>query len=78
DAGLLGVESEILTPEIISKSDALYCTRIQKERFENKDQYERLKDVYIVDNKMLAHAKEHMAVMHPLPRVNEIKEEVDY
>ncbi|GCE97483.1 carbamoyl-phosphate synthase [Zygosaccharomyces mellis] len=78
NSGLLGVESEILTPEIISKSDALYCTRIQKERFENKEEYERLKDVYIVDNKMLSHAKEHMAVMHPLPRVNEIKEEVDY
>lgn len=78
EAGLLGVESEILTPEIISKSDVLYCTRIQQERFENKDEYDRLKNVYVVDNKMLSHAKEHMAVMHPLPRVNEIKEEVDY
>lgn len=78
EAGLLGVESDVITPEIISKSDVLYCTRIQQERFESKDEYERLKNVYIVDNKILSHAKEHMAVMHPLPRVNEIKEEVDY
>lgn len=78
EAGLLGVESEVITPDIISKSDVLYCTRIQQERFENKDEYERLKDVYVVDNKILSHAKKHMAVMHPLPRVNEIKEEVDY
>lgn len=68
----------MITPEIISKSDVLYCTRIQQERFENKDEYDRLKDVYVVDNRILSHAKQHMAVMHPLPRVNEIKEEVDY
>ncbi|SCU87670.1 LADA_0E05446g1_1 [Lachancea dasiensis] len=78
NAGMLGVESEVLTPEIISRSDVLYCTRVQKERFEDPEQYERLKDVYVVDNKILAHAKDHMVVMHPLPRVNEIREEVDY
>lgn len=78
DAGMLGVESETLTPEIISKSDVLYCTRVQQERFDSKEQYERLKDVYIVDNKILSHAKDQMVVMHPLPRVNEIREEVDY
>ncbi|EDO15327.1 hypothetical protein Kpol_448p15 [Vanderwaltozyma polyspora DSM 70294] len=78
DAGMLGEESEMLTPEIISHSDVLYCTRVQEERFEDKAEYQRLKDVYIVDNKILSHAKQNMAVMHPLPRVNEIKEEVDY
>ena len=51
---------------------------MQQERFEHKEEYERLKDVYIVDNKILSHAKEQMVVMHPLPRVNEIREEVDY
>ncbi|KAL3237519.1 bifunctional carbamoylphosphate synthetase/aspartate transcarbamylase [Nakaseomyces bracarensis] len=76
--GLLGTESIALTPEIISKSDVLYCTRVQEERFSSVEEYERLKDFYIVDNKILAHAKQNMAVMHPLPRVNEIKEEVDY
>lgn len=78
NAGMLGVESETLTPEIISKSDVLYCTRVQQERFEKREEYEKLKDVYIVDNKILSHAKDQMVVMHPLPRVNEIREEVDY
>ncbi|CCK73600.1 bifunctional carbamoylphosphate synthetase/aspartate transcarbamylase NDAI_0G06170 [Naumovozyma dairenensis CBS 421] len=77
-ANMLGVESVELTPEIISKSDVLYCTRVQEERFKSREDYERLRDAYIVDNRILAHAKENMAIMHPLPRVNEIKEEVDY
>ncbi|AAS51489.2 ACR263Cp [Eremothecium gossypii ATCC 10895] len=78
DAGLLGIESESLTPEIISRSDVLYCTRVQQERFEREEDYLRLKNTYIVDNKILAHAKQQMVVMHPLPRVSEIREEVDY
>ncbi|CUM54870.1 unnamed protein product [Debaryomyces tyrocola] len=78
DNGMLVLESEVLTPEIISKSDVLYCTRVQEERFEDKEQYLRLKDTYIVDNKILSYAKQHMCVMHPLPRTNEIREEVDF
>ncbi|KAH3688291.1 hypothetical protein WICPIJ_000720, partial [Wickerhamomyces pijperi] len=78
NAGMLASESEELTKEIIGKSDILYCTRVQKERFASADDYERLKDSYVVDNKILAHAKQHMAILHPLPRVNEIKEEVDF
>lgn len=78
DNGMLVVESEVLTPEIIAKSDVLYCTRVQEERFEDKEQYSRLKDTYIVDNKILSYAKQHMCVMHPLPRTNEIREEVDF
>lgn len=76
--GMLAVESEELTKDIIAKSDILYCTRVQQERFADPAQYERLKDTYIVDNKILSSAKKHMAVMHPLPRVNEIREEVDF
>jgi carbamoyl-phosphate synthase/aspartate carbamoyltransferase len=75
---MLAVESEELTKEIIAKSDILYCTRVQQERFVDQTEYERLKDSYIVDNKILSYAKQHMAVMHPLPRVNEIREEVDF
>ncbi|KAL6948853.1 Carbamoyl-phosphate synthase [Hanseniaspora vineae] len=78
DAGLLGEESEVLTNEILAKTDVLYCTRVQQERFETPEQYEKLKDTYIVDNKLLSNAKQNMIVMHPLPRVNEIREEVDY
>lgn len=75
---MLVSETEELTPEIIAKSDVLYCTRVQAERFSDKEQYLRLKDSYIVDNKILSHAKQHMCVMHPLPRTSEISEEVDF
>jgi aspartate carbamoyltransferase catalytic subunit len=52
-------------------------TRVQKERFFNEEDYVRLKDFYILDNKKMKLAKEDMIVMHPLPRVNEISVEVD-
>ncbi|EEA21481.1 Carbamoyl-phosphate synthase [Talaromyces marneffei ATCC 18224] len=77
-SGQLVCESEKLTPEIISRSDVLYCTRVQKERFADLAEYERLKDSFVVDNSVLKHAKSHMVVMHPLPRNAEIGEEVDF
>lgn len=70
--------STVLSPEIVARSDVLYCTRVQKERFEDLAEYERLKDSLIVDNRTLKHAKAQMIVMHPLPRNNEIGEEVDF
>lgn len=75
---MLALESEELNPEIIARSDVLYCTRVQEERFADKEQYLRLKDYYIVDNKILSYAKQHMCIMHPLPRTSEIREEVDF
>lgn len=75
---MLVCETEELTPDVVARSDVLYCTRVQEERFGDKAQYHRLKDTYVVDNKILSHAKEHMCVMHPLPRMSEIKEEVDF
>lgn len=63
--------------EVISNLDILYVTRVQRERFENTDEYEKLKDYYILDSKKMKNAKDDMIVMHPLPRVNEISEEVD-
>ncbi|RAL63977.1 hypothetical protein DID88_003165 [Monilinia fructigena] len=74
---LLSVSTE-LTPEIIARSDVLYCTRVQKERFADLEEYERLKDSFIIDNKTLRNAKSSMVVMHPLPRNAEIGEEVDF
>lgn len=74
---LLTISSE-LTPEIIARTDVLYCTRVQKERFDDLDEYERLKDTFIVDNRTLRNAKSQMIVMHPLPRNREIDEEVDF
>ena len=57
--------------------DVLYMTRIQRERFEDPWEYERLKDSYILDTHKMQLAKEKMCVMHPLPRVNEISVKVD-
>jgi carbamoyl-phosphate synthase / aspartate carbamoyltransferase len=74
---LLAVSAE-LTPEIVARSDVLYCTRVQKERFDDLAQYERLKDSLVIDNKTLRNAKSQMVVMHPLPRNREIGEEVDF
>lgn len=57
--------------------DILYMTRVQRERFIGEDDYERLKDTYILRKKMLESAKKDLVIMHPLPRVNEISVEVD-
>ncbi|MBR3978386.1 MAG: aspartate carbamoyltransferase [Oscillospiraceae bacterium] len=57
--------------------DVLYMTRIQRERFDSFDEYERLKDSYVLTAEKMTLAKEHMRVLHPLPRVNEISVKVD-
>lgn len=77
-SGQLVLESDRLTPEIVAQSDVLYSTRVQKERFSDLEQFERLKNSFIIDNALLKHAKSHMVVMHPLPRNAEIAEEVDF
>jgi aspartate carbamoyltransferase catalytic subunit len=61
----------------IKDLDILYMTRVQKERFFNEADYLRLKDYYILDKKKLENAKEDLAILHPLPRVNEISTDVD-
>jgi carbamoyl-phosphate synthase/aspartate carbamoyltransferase len=76
--GQLIVETTELTPEIVAKSDVLYCTRVQKERFADLAEYEALKDSFVISNETLRTAKAHMVVMHPLPRNNEVGEEVDF
>ena len=63
--------------EAMPKLDILYMTRVQRERFFNEADYIRLKDRYILDRHKMKLAPEHMIVMHPLPRVNEITVEVD-
>ena len=57
--------------------DVLYMTRIQRERFDDPDEYDRLKDSYILTAEKMKLAKKEMAVLHPLPRVNEISVKVD-
>jgi len=63
--------------EALPKVDILYMTRIQKERFSDPIEYEKVKNAYILENKMLESARENLKVLHPLPRVNEINENVD-
>ena len=63
--------------EAMPQLDILYMTRIQRERFDDPAEYERLKDSYVLTAEKMALAKETMAVLHPLPRVNEISVKVD-
>ena len=63
--------------DAIPELDILYMTRVQKERFFNEEDYVRMKDFYILDKQKLSLAKDHMYILHPLPRVNEISVEVD-
>lgn len=63
--------------EAVKESDVLYATRIQKERFDSEEEYNAVKDKYIVDSGVVAAGKKGMIIMHPLPRVNEITVEVD-
>ncbi|KAI9240929.1 protein pyrABCN [Podila verticillata NRRL 6337] len=64
--------------EVISESDVVYVTRVQKERFADLAEYERVKSAYVINNKVMSKAKTQMVVMHPLPRVSEIEPEVDF
>ena len=63
--------------EVMGTLDVLYMTRIQRERFDDKAEYERLKDSYVLTTEKMNLAKKEMAVLHPLPRVNEISVKVD-
>lgn len=62
---------------VIGDLDVLYMTRVQQERFFNEDDYLRLRDTYILDTDKMRLAREDMAVLHPLPRVNEIDAKLD-
>ena len=63
--------------DAMPKLDVLYMTRVQRERFFNEEDYERLKDSYILDTEKMKLGKKDMIVLHPLPRVNEIAVDVD-
>lgn len=62
---------------VITKVDVLYMTRIQRERFSDPVEYERVKNSYILTNSMLNESRSNIKILHPLPRVNEISEDVD-
>jgi len=65
-------------PSTMPKLDVVYMTRVQRERFASEEEYEVVKDSYILDKKMvLDHGKKDVVIMHPLPRINEIATDVD-
>jgi aspartate carbamoyltransferase len=63
--------------QVLPETDVLYVTRVQKERFENVDEYEKVKGAYVIDPAVMQVAKQKMIVMHPLPRVTEISMDFD-
>ena len=63
--------------EALSKSDIVYVTRVQRERFKDPQEYEKLKGSYIIDRETISKAKKGITVLHPLPRVDEISTDVD-
>jgi len=63
--------------EAIGKADILYMTRVQRERFLDIQDYEKVKNAYILDQSMLEKSKPNLKILHPLPRVNEIHTNVD-
>lgn len=75
--GIKYTESTEFSPEIINSSDILYMTRVQRERFTDIMEYEKVKNLYTLRNSMLADAKDNLKVLHPLPRITEIDQDVD-
>ncbi len=75
--GIEYVEHTEFDADVIAEADILYMTRVQKERFADQAEYERVKDSYLLQLPMLAKAKENMKILHPLPRVNEIDYRID-
>ena len=75
--GIKYVEHTEFNEQVISDADIIYMTRVQKERFSDLMEYERVKNVYILHRDMLKLTKPNMKILHPLPRVNEIAYDVD-
>ena len=75
--GIKYVEHTEFNEQVISDADIIYMTRVQKERFSDLMEYERVKNVYILHRDMLKLTKANMKILHPLPRVNEIAYDVD-
>lgn len=75
--GIKYVETKDFDADTIADADILYMTRVQKERFSDLMEYERVKDCYLLKRDMLCKARENMKILHPLPRVNEIEYSID-
>jgi carbamoyl-phosphate synthase/aspartate carbamoyltransferase len=77
-SGQLAAESDTLTADLVASSDVLYCTRVQQERFASEAEYDAVRGSYRIDNATLQVAKPNMVILHPLPRNDEISDEVDF
>ena len=75
--GIQYTETTDFSPEVINQSDIICMTRVQRERFTDPMEYERVKDLYTLHNAMLADSRPNLKILHPLPRVNEIDIDVD-
>lgn len=75
--GMKYVEHKDFSQDVINSSDIIYMTRVQKERFTDILEYERVKDLYSLHNSMLDDSRDNLRILHPLPRVNEINYDVD-
>jgi len=69
--------SSELTPEIVNSSDVLYITRLQRERFTDEKDFLKIKSGYLVNKELVKDSKESLIIMHPLPRVDELSEDLD-
>ena len=79
EVGAKGIPQSEFTSltEVLPETDVLYVTRVQKERFEDPAEYEKVKGAYVIDPEVMKAAKQNMIVMHPLPRVGEISVDFD-
>lgn len=77
ELGIKYYEHTDFTEEVINQADIIYMTRVQRERFTDLVEYEKVKNVYTLHNAMLANSKDNVRILHPLPRVNEISYDVD-
>ena len=77
DHGIRYIEHSDFNAETVSGADILYMTRVQKERFVDLDEYELVKDRYLLKLNMLTKARKNLKILHPLPRVNEIEYCID-
>lgn len=75
--GIKYTEHTDFSEDVINSSDIIYMTRVQRERFTDIMEYERVKDLYNLHNSMLDNSRENLRILHPLPRVNEINPDVD-
>ena len=75
--GVKFIEQTDFTAETIADADIIYMTRVQRERFTDLMEYERVKDAYILRKAMLKDCRPNMKILHPLPRVNEIERDID-